>query len=467
MHHNGLYKAIRYFGSQKALADAIGVSQQAISLWINRTRSVPFKQILKIISVTQGFVTQHDLAPQEREMNSIFDDVLQMQKISPHSDSLTSPNNSEQENQRLNNLDDHEHDDLDYYYLILPLYKLPEKELILTNKEEKIMMRDYSKISPQFWVGRTGREIRELGIESRMIAIYLLSCPHSTMLGVYYLPIEYIVHDTKINKDGVVSALQKLISIGFCSYDDQAEYIWVHEMAKHQICEYLHERDKRVKAVNDIYHSLPDLIFINNFFEKYKDIFHLQTRQNKKLSRQENILDQKPTTNVVNENNAPFEGASKALRSQEQDQEQKQEQEQEQEKEQEIKQKQKEKRIDMSGKPDVDHLVNFDSEQNLIKKNLKPTRYQEALEVLEFLNEKTNRVYRPVSTNLTLIISCLRSGATVEQCRQVIAKKCREWKKDSKMIEYLRPATLFNPVKFEQYLGELVLPNRACDDESN
>ena len=52
----------------------------------------------------------------------------------------------------------------------------------------------------------------------------------------------------------------------------------------------------------------------------------------------------------------------------------------------------------------------------------------------------------------------LRSGATVLQCRQVIAKKAREWQGRADMAVYLRPATLFNATKFEQYVGELVLP---------
>jgi uncharacterized phage protein (TIGR02220 family) len=95
----------------------------------------------------------------------------------------------------------------------------------------------------------------------------------------------------------------------------------------------------------------------------------------------------------------------------------------------------------MSGKPDVDSQ--FQSQ---------------AQEILEFLNEKTGREYRPVDTNLKLIIARLKSGATVGKCFQVIAKKTREWKNDPKMAEYLRPATLFNATKFEQYIGELVLP---------
>lgn len=78
-----------------------------------------------------------------------------------------------------------------------------------------------------------------------------------------------------------------------------------------------------------------------------------------------------------------------------------------------------------------------------------------ALAVLSFLNEKTGRNYQPVPANVDMIVARLKDGATVGDCRAVVAKKCREWGADEKMNEYLRPATLFNRTKFAQYVGEI------------
>lgn len=89
----------------------------------------------------------------------------------------------------------------------------------------------------------------------------------------------------------------------------------------------------------------------------------------------------------------------------------------------------------LSGKPDVKPL---------------------AIEVLEFLNAKANRAYKQTDTNLGFIMDRLKAGNTVAECKQVIAKKCREWGNDEKMAVCLRPATLFNKTKFDQYTGELV-----------
>ena len=84
----------------------------------------------------------------------------------------------------------------------------------------------------------------------------------------------------------------------------------------------------------------------------------------------------------------------------------------------------------------------------------------EAVELLNFLNLKANRSFRPVETTLRLIAARLNSGVSVQDCKGVIARQVREWK-DTEMVKYLRPETLFNATKFESYLGQ----KRAEPDE--
>lgn len=85
------------------------------------------------------------------------------------------------------------------------------------------------------------------------------------------------------------------------------------------------------------------------------------------------------------------------------------------------------------------------------------TDSKEAAGVLVYLNEKAGRNYKPVQANLSLIAARLREGATVEECRAVVDAKVAAWCTDSKMRSYLRPATLFNAIKFAQYVGELAV----------
>jgi uncharacterized phage protein (TIGR02220 family) len=78
-----------------------------------------------------------------------------------------------------------------------------------------------------------------------------------------------------------------------------------------------------------------------------------------------------------------------------------------------------------------------------------------AIELLEFLNTKTGKNFRPVPANLKLIEARLASGVEPKRVRQVILRKWREWSGKPDMQNYLRPATLFAATNFEQYLGEI------------
>jgi len=83
------------------------------------------------------------------------------------------------------------------------------------------------------------------------------------------------------------------------------------------------------------------------------------------------------------------------------------------------------------------------------------TKKQQAEEVIAFLNEKAGRRYKPTQVNLDFILARFKEGYTIEEVRAVVAMKVREWSHDDKMCKYLRPATLFNREKFNQYAGEL------------
>jgi len=78
-----------------------------------------------------------------------------------------------------------------------------------------------------------------------------------------------------------------------------------------------------------------------------------------------------------------------------------------------------------------------------------------ARSLLAFLNEKTGRNYKPVDSNLSMIVARLKEGHTERECKLVILRKFHDWGTDEKMAEYLRPATLFNATKFNQYGGEI------------
>ncbi|WP_052747388.1 conserved phage C-terminal domain-containing protein [Burkholderia gladioli] len=255
-------------------------------------------------------------------------------------------------------------------------------------------MRDYARVLPKFWIGDTGKKVKKSGAEATVVCLYLMTSPHSNMLGLFYQPELLIAHETGLGFEGASKGLLKCIEAGFCSYDRESEMVWVFEMAKFQIAEKLSESDKRSIGVQNEYNQLPDNPFLASFFDRYAKAFNLTKKREGKAFEL-----------------SPSEAPSKPHRSQEQEQEQ----------EQEV----------MSGMPD------------------------DAKIVLDYLNAKANRSYQPVQGNLKLIVARLKEGSTVDQLKAVVDAKVRDWQHDPKMREYLRPATLFNAEKCGQYVGAL------------
>ena len=136
-------------------------------------------------------------------------------------------------------------------------------------------MREFAKISSEFWTSALGKKIKVCELEAKELAIYLMTCRHANMLGIYYLPLPLVAHETGIPLEGVTRGLEALVKVGFCSYDENTEYVWVHEMAATQLGA-LKKNDNRVKHVNHVFRKLPEISFLAVFYEQYRDGLHLE-----------------------------------------------------------------------------------------------------------------------------------------------------------------------------------------------
>lgn len=170
-------------------------------------------------------------------------------------------------------------------------------------------MREYGKVGPKFWIGATGKKLRAAGMEAQIVAMYLMTAPHANMLGLYYIPMAFIAHETGLPIEGASKGLRSAIEAGFCEYDEESEVVWVVEMASYQVGESLKPNDLRVKGVQNEYASLPENPFLSRFYDKYAGAFHMESCRGSA---------------------SPSKAPSKPLPSQEQEQEKEQEQDQEQ-----------------------------------------------------------------------------------------------------------------------------------------
>lgn len=73
--------------------------------------------------------------------------------------------------------------------------------------------------------------------------------------------------------------------------------------------------------------------------------------------------------------------------------------------------------------------------------------------VIEYLNERSGKSYRPVESNLKMIRGRLNEGYTYEDFCKVIDNKCTDWLLTD-YEKYIQPATLFAPSHFDNYLNQ-------------
>lgn len=138
------------------------------------------------------------------------------------------------------------------------------------------MPRDYGKVSHRFWTGDTGKKIRVLGLETRVIATYLVTCGSSNMIGLYYLPLTLVCHETGIPFEGASKGLRSLGEVGFAFYDEAEEMVFVPHMAREQIGETLKSGDKQRFGVIGLLKENQKSRFYNDFLAIYRVPFHLE-----------------------------------------------------------------------------------------------------------------------------------------------------------------------------------------------
>lgn len=135
-------------------------------------------------------------------------------------------------------------------------------------------MREYGKVSPQFWVGSTGKQLRG-DVNAQLLALYLMSSPHSRMTGVFYCPVSYMAHETGIPFEGASKALQRLEEASFCEYDHDSETIFVVRMAAYQIGEDLKPKDNRIAGLRKEVANMPETRMKSSFLRVYGEKFGL------------------------------------------------------------------------------------------------------------------------------------------------------------------------------------------------
>lgn len=280
-------------------------------------------------------------------------------------------------------------------------------------------MRSYGSVQVRFWDNPITQKLSD---QAKLMAIYLMTGPHSNMIGCFRLPDGYITEDLNWSVPTVKNRFQELININFLTRDNANNWLILHEYLKQNPV----QNPKQGIGIQKLFNSVPgDSTVIKPLvkglitYGRYLDgdfLSRLKALSDSYEQNDKNRISDTDKDQILDNDNETS---------------------------------------NRSG--DLDVLLNASAQ-------IKKTSYKDqAIEILDFLNLKACKAYKHVDANLKLIEARLKAGATIVDCRQVVAKKVREWKGNPKMNMYLRPATLFNSTKFEQYIGELVLDEEVAD----
>lgn len=157
------------------------------------------------------------------------------------------------------------------------------------------MARTHNRVSSRIWTGRTARELRAYPLIVRVLQHWLTENESAVVepYGVYHLQLDLAVLQigavderrpgVGVSRAELEKALGILEQLDFCVYDEDSEWIWIREMAAHQVLEAyqpLKEKDWRIRAAQKFYDGLPAIPQLGPFFDHYVDLLHLTNRRN-------------------------------------------------------------------------------------------------------------------------------------------------------------------------------------------
>ena len=266
-------------------------------------------------------------------------------------------------------------------------------------------MREYGQIQCSFW---TDPDIQSLSDHAKVLATYLLTGPHSNGIGCYRIPDGYILADLSWSRETVSKGFDELFQIGFSVRCKASYFVLIHKFLRFNPIPNPNAAKARVKEFN----LIPNKVSVYNGLVDSLETYGTHW-PNGFLNGIERVPEDLPD--------------NKTITRPEQDHDQEQDHDHHH-----------------------DHTL-LSEKSDDIKKN------EVAIRILDYLNSVTGKKFRPVESNLKLIRARFKQKYTAIDMMAVIDRKAQEWM-GTQFETYLRPATLFNDEKFNQYVGELGKP---------
>jgi hypothetical protein len=136
-------------------------------------------------------------------------------------------------------------------------------------------VRDYGRVFCAIW---GSRDFRALSEDGRALALYLLTCPHATMIGAFFLPEWYVLADLQWKSERSAEGFAELFRKGFATLCPRTQWVWIHK--------YLHwnepENPNQWKGARRLAAKIPECTWLTDFQEFFDQIEAEAEAENKK-----------------------------------------------------------------------------------------------------------------------------------------------------------------------------------------
>ena len=110
-------------------------------------------------------------------------------------------------------------------------------------------MREYARVHSTFWSSPT---IAALSDDGKLLALYLMTCSHNTIAGVFRIPDGYISEDIGWTSERVSKGLCELFDNGFANRCETTKWVWLINHLKWNKPENPNQRKAAAKVVASI-----------------------------------------------------------------------------------------------------------------------------------------------------------------------------------------------------------------------
>ncbi|MGC8537154.1 MAG: hypothetical protein ACP5QR_16825 [Rhizomicrobium sp.] len=87
-------------------------------------------------------------------------------------------------------------------------------------------MRDYGRVYTTFW---SSADIRALSDDAKLLALYLLTSPHTTIIGAFRLPDGYVTEDLGWSAQRVRKGFDELFRKGYANRCETVKWAWIRK----------------------------------------------------------------------------------------------------------------------------------------------------------------------------------------------------------------------------------------------